>query len=222
MGAGAGEDCNKVTPRQILRLVLGSRRDPLDRATRQRTRLAAVLAWAGLGANGLSAACYGPEKAFLALSGHAELGPLLALIMVVSVAVIALSYSQMLELFPNGGGSYRVASQFLGQQFGLVSGAALLIDYVLAIGVSLASGTDAMFSLLPPGTQSYKLPVELALTTLLIALNLRGLHVALWFLFPIALAFTVVHAFLIVYGVGAMSPRLSGHLAQDLSSTAQI
>jgi amino acid transporter len=219
---GALDERITVTPRRILRLVLGTRRNPLDRATRQRARLAAALAWAGLGANGLSAACYGPEKAFLALGDHAELGPLLALIMVVSVAVIALAYSQMFELFPNGGGSYRVASQLLGPQFGLVSGAALLIDYVLAISVSLASGTDAMFSLLPSGTQGDKLSVELALTALLIALNLRGLHVAIWFLFPIVLAFTLVHAFLIIYGVGVMSPRLSGQMVQALSSTAQL
>src|SRR4029077_1673277 len=49
-----------------------------------------------------------------------------------------------------------------------------------------------------------------------------GLHVAIWFLLPIALAFTLVHAFLIIYGVGVMSPRLSGHMVQALSSTAQL
>ena len=65
-----------MIPRRILRLVLGSWRDPLDRTTRQKSQLAALLAWAGLGANGMSAACYGPEKAFLALGGHSELGPL--------------------------------------------------------------------------------------------------------------------------------------------------
>src|SRR5262249_18053649 len=118
-----------VTPRQLLRLVVGSWRNPLDPNTRRRTRLVAALAWAGLGANGLSAACYGPEKAFLALGVHAELGPVLALIMMISVGVLALAYSQMFELFPNGGGSYRVASQLLGPSLGLVSGAALLIDY---------------------------------------------------------------------------------------------
>jgi len=203
-------------------LVLGSWRNPLDPTVRQRTQLAAMLAWAGLGASGLSAACYGPEKAFLALGGHAELGPLLALVMLVSVAILALAYRQMVELFPNGGGSYRVASQLLGPSFGLVSGAALLIDYVLAIAVSIASGTDAMFSLLPFDVQGYKLPVELTLTMLLIALNLRGLRVAVWFLFPIALAFAIVHAFLIVYGVGVMAPRLSGQLSHALSGIAQL
>jgi amino acid transporter len=211
-----------VTKRRVLRLVLGSRRNPLDPTVRRRARLVAVLAWAGLGANGLSAACYGPEKAFLALGDHADLGPLLALIMVASVVILALAYSQMFELFPHGGGSYRVASQLLGPQFGLVSGAALLIDYVLAISVSLASGTDALFSLLSLDAQSYKLFVELALTALLIALNLRGLHVAIWFLFPIAVAFSLVHALLIVYGVGAMAPKLSVHVAQAISSTARL
>jgi amino acid transporter len=216
------DDRIAVTSRRILRLLLGSRRNPLDPKVRQRARLAALVAWAGLGANGLSAACYGPEKAFLALGEHPELGPLLALIMVGSVAVLALAYSQMFELFPNGGGSYRVASQLLGPQFGLVSGAALLIDYVLAISVSLASGTDAMFSVLSFNAQAYKLPVELALALLLIGLNLRGLHVAIWFLFPIALGFAIVHALLIVYGVGAMAPALSAHLTQALASSARV
>jgi amino acid transporter len=203
-------------------VVLGSRRNPLDPTVRQRTRLAVLLAWAGLGANGFSAACYGPEKAFVALGGHTELGPLLALIMVVSVVVIALAYSQMFELFPNGGGSYRVTSQLLGPQFGLVSGAALLIDYVLAISVSLASGTDAMFSVLSLNAQSYKLPVELALTILLTGLNLRGLHVAIWFLLPVAFAFVFVHALLIISGVGAMAPQLSGHVTEAFSGFAQL
>ena len=57
-----------------------------DPAARQRALLVALFAWAGLGANGLSAACYGPEKAFLALGTHGELGPVLALITIASVA----------------------------------------------------------------------------------------------------------------------------------------
>ncbi len=180
----------------------------LDPAVRQRALLVVLWAWAGLGANGLSAACYGPEKAFLALGNHTQLGPLLALIMTTSVLVIAVAYSQMLELFPNGGGTYRVTTQMLGPNFGLVCGAAMLIDYVLAIAVSLASGTDALFSLLPPAGQEYKLPVELALATMLIVFNLRGVRVAIGILLPVVLLFVVVHAFLIVFGIGIMAPRI--------------
>lgn len=193
-----------------------------DPAARQRTLLIALWAWAGLGANGLSAACYGPEKAFLALGGHAQLGPLLALITVATVALIALAYSQMLELFPNGGGSYRVTTQLLGPNAGLVSGAALLVDYVLAIAVSLASGTDALFSLLPAAGQAFKLPVELALVGLLMALNLRGVQVAIRFLFPIVLAFLLAHAFLIVFGIGFMAPRFAEQAGEAFSSTRSL
>ena len=194
----------------------------LDPAARQRALLVALWAWAGLGANGLSAACYGPEKSYLALGSHAQLGPLLALIVVASVAVIALAYSQMLELFPNGGGSYRVTSQLLGPNFGLVSGAALLIDYVLAICVSLASGTDALFSLLPPASQAFKLPIELALAGLLVFLNLRGLRVAIGVLLPVVLLFLLVHALLIVSGIGLMTPRIVGHVSEAFSGVLDL
>lgn len=193
-----------------------------DPSARQRALLAAVWAWAGLGANGLSAACYGPEKAFLALGNHAQLGPLLALLMVASVAAIAVAYSQMLELFPNGGGTYRVTTQMLGPNLGLISGAAMLVDYVLAVSVSLASGTDAFFSLLPPAGQEYKLPVELVLAGLLVALNLRGVQVAVRWLFPAVLLFVAVHAILIVLGIGLMAQRFGAEVGEAASGAVEL
>lgn len=128
----------------------------------------------------------------------------------------------MLELFRNAGGSYRVTSQLLGPDFGLVSGAALLIDYVLAICVSLASGTDALFSLLPPTGQAFKLPIELALAGLLIILNLRGRRVAIALLLPIVLLFLLVHVLLIVSGIGLMAPRIVGHLSEAFSGALDL
>ena len=62
-----------------------------------------------------------------------------------------------MELFPTGGGGYLVASKLLSPTLGMVSGCALLIDYVLTIAVSIASGADALFSFLPPAWQAYKL-----------------------------------------------------------------
>ena len=61
----------------------------------------------------------------------------------VTVLVISASYTQIIETFPSGGGAYVVASKFLGRHAGLVAGSALLIDYVLTIAVSLASGAHA-------------------------------------------------------------------------------
>jgi amino acid transporter len=194
----------------------------LDPSVRQRSMLAALLAWAGLGANGLSAACYGPEKAFLALGGHTQLGPLVALAMMATVALVALAYSQMFALFPAGGGSYRVTTQLLGPKFGLICGAALLVDYVLAVAVSLASGADALFSLLPSGGWGLKLPVELFLAAALVLLNARGLRVAIQVLFPVVLGFLLIHAILIVLGIAMKMPRLGAQAAETASATSSL
>lgn len=188
-------------------LIFGQPRDPLDPEISRRVLLAAMLGWVGLGANGLSSACYGPEKAYVALGVHTELGPFLALATTATVFVIAVAYSQVMEIFPSGGGSYRIASQLLGPKFGLVSGSAQVVDYVLTIAVSLASGTDALFSLLPVSAQTYKLPAEIALTLLLVVLNLRGMQESIRFLAPIFVGFVLVHALLIIFGVGSDATR---------------
>ena len=70
-----------------------------------------------------------------------------------TVLIVALAYNQVFELCPSGGGGYKIATQILGPYFGLVSGSALLVDYMLAIAIAIASGTDALLSLLPVGAQ---------------------------------------------------------------------
>ena len=69
---------------------------------------------------------------------------------VATVFLISASYSQIIELFPSGGGGYLVATKLLGPIPGVVSGGALVVDYVLTIAISVASGCDAIFSFLPP------------------------------------------------------------------------
>src|ERR1041385_2101488 len=123
--------------------------DPLDTKTRRHIALVAFFAWVGLGADGISSSCYGPEEAFRALGEHTDLGLYMALATAATVFVIALAYNQVIELFPTGGGGYRVATSLIGPRAGLVSGAALIVDYVLTIAISVASGVDALFSLLP-------------------------------------------------------------------------
>ena len=186
---------------KLRRLIIGAPRDPLNPDTRRHIVLIAFLAWIGLGADGLSSSCYGPEEAFLALGEHTELGIYLALATAITVFVISLGYNQVIELFPNGGGGYKVATQLLGPHAGLVSGAALIVDYVLTIAISVASGVDALFSLLPVAAQSYKVTAEVALILLLLVLNLRGMKESVVVMLPIFLGFFISHAFLIVYGV---------------------
>ena len=164
-------------------------------------RAGRFLAWVGLGADGLSSSCYGPEEAFLALGSHTHLGLYLAVATAVTVFIISLAYNQVIELFPNGGGGYKVATNLLGPHAGLVSGAALIVDYVLTIAISIASGVDALFSLLPLSAHSLQDGVELeSRSSLLIVLNLRGMKEAIKFLLPIFLGFVIMHVLLIVYG----------------------
>jgi len=181
--------------------LFGKPLDPLDKKTRRHIALVAFFAWVGLGADGISSSCYGPEEAFRALGEHTQLGLYLALATAATVFIIALAYNQVIELFPTGGGGYRVATRLIGPYAGLISGAALILDYVLTISISVASGVDALFSLFPLGFQPYKLATEVGLIVTLVLLNLRGMKEVITVLLPIFVGFILTHAFLIVYGV---------------------
>src|SRR5829696_8424759 len=178
--------------RNLRDVLFGAPRDPLAPETRQHIALAAFLAWIGIGADGLSSSAYGPAEAFMALGEHNQLALYLAVATAFTVFVISLAYNQVIELFPNGGGGYKVASNLLGPHAGLVSGAALIVDYVLTIAISIASGADALFSLLPLGVHNFKVGVEFAAIILLVMLNLRGMKEAIKFLLPIFVGFVIV------------------------------
>ena len=202
--------------------VFGKPYDPLNPETRHNLAMVAFLAWIGLGADGLSSACYGPEQAFLALGQYTHFGLYLAAATSLTVFVIALAYNQVIELFPSGGGGYKVATQLLGPRAGLVSGSALLVDYILTIAISIAAGVDALFSLLPPGAQAYKLPTQVALIIVLIMLNLRGMKESIRVLLPIFMGFFLTHAFLIVYGIIAHFEGLPHLIPDTITETQQL
>src|SRR5437660_1870793 len=183
-------------------ILLGKPKDPLDPKVFHQISLVAFLAWVGLGADGLSSSAYGPDEAYLALGQHFYLGLPLALLMAVTVFVISASYAQIIELFPTGGGGYLVATKLLGEKAGLVSGSALVVDYMLTITISVASGADALFSFLPPSVHGLKLFTEVFLILGLIFLNLRGTKESVQFLLPIFLLFVLTHIVAISLGVG--------------------
>jgi len=189
--------------RRLVRLVVGEPKNPLDPHVFHQVSLVAFLAWVGLGADGLSSACYGPEEAFLALGADRFLAPFLVLATAITVFVISASYSQIIELFPTGGGGYLVASKLLGPRAGVVSGSALVVDYVLTIAISIASGADAIFSFLPLEFQKLKLITEAAVIGLMIVLNLRGVKESVTFLVPVFLGFIFTHTLVILWGVWA-------------------
>lgn len=177
------------------------------------------MAWVGLGADGLSSSAYGPDEAFRALTGHTELAVILAIATALTVFIISYAYSRIIEHFPSGGGGYVVATKLLGAPFGVVSGSALLVDYILTITVSIASGAAQIFSFLPYSWQKWMVPVEATAIILLVILNLRGIKESIEFMVPIFLTFVAAH--LILFG-GAIiqhfheAPAIASQIGQNL------
>jgi len=183
------------------RLLLGGEKDVRDPRIFHRISLIAFFAWVGLGADGLSSANYGPPEAFLSLGDHRHLALYLAVLTAITVITISLSYSQIIELFPTGGGGYVVATKLLGPIFGLISGCALIVDYMLTISISISSGVEAILSFLPPAFFPHKLTFILLITLALILLNLRGVKESVATLTPIFVLFFITHAAVIIYGI---------------------
>ena len=206
------------------RIFLGKSRDPLDPRIFHQLSLAAFLAWVGLGADGLSSSCYGPEQAFYALGTHTHLAVFLAAATAVTIIVISASYSQIIEYFPTGGGGYLVATRLLGESAGLVSGAALVVDYALTIAMSVAAGVAALSSepIARGVTPSVRLAMSVVVVVMLIVLNLRGMKESVQVLLPIFLVFLATHAALLAFGIGrhtADFPRLAAETARETRDT---
>ena len=183
------------------KIFVGNARDLKDDRIFEKVTLVAVLAWIGLGSDGLSSSCYGPEEAYRALGQNHGMTIFIAFAVVITIAIISSSYSQIIKLFPSGGGGYKVATKLLSPQLGMISGCSLIVDYVLTIAISVASGVDAIFSNFPPAYQTYKLTVTLAMILALLLLNLRGIKESVFSLMPIFIIFLLSHAFTIVYPV---------------------
>ena len=134
---------------KISETLLGKRLDPFSGQTRQHIALIAFLAWVGFGADGSLLLLLRTGGGLFGARPAHHLGLYMALATAMTVFVIAVAYNQVIELFPTGGGGYKVATNLIGPHAGLVSGSALIVDYMLTIAISVASGVDAVFSLLP-------------------------------------------------------------------------
>ncbi len=193
---------------KTFRAIFGSPKYLKDPHLFHKMALIPVLAWVGLGADGLSSSAYGPEEAFKALGEHIYLAVFLGLATALTVFIISYAYSRIIEHFPHGGGGYIVATHMLGEKAGVVSGSALLVDYVLTITVSIASCVDALFSYVPQPLHQYKVPVACFLAVFLIILNIRGVKESIAVMAPIFMVFVVTHIVLLVYGVSAHADQI--------------
>ena len=186
-------------PGAIWRRLMGRPKSLHDPQVFHQLSLVALLAWVGLGADGLSSSSYGPEAMFKALGDQAWLAVFLAMATAFTVVIISWAYGRIIERFPHGGGGYMVATRLLGPSAGVVSGSALIVDYVLTITTSIAAGGDAVFSLpmFAPWVH-LKIGVELAVIGLLVVMNLRGVRESVTVLAPIFVVFLITHAVLIL------------------------
>jgi amino acid transporter len=131
------------------------------------------------GLDALSSAAYGPEAALtllipLGLLGLHYILPVVAAIVVLLI-IVYFSYCQTIEAYPQGGGSYTVASENLGDGAGLLAAAALMIDYVLTAAVGISAGVGALVSALPK-LQPHTLGICLLILLLLTIVNMRGVR----------------------------------------------
>jgi amino acid transporter len=203
-------------------LLVGRARSLTDKNLFHQVSLIALFAWVGLGADGLSSSCYGPEETFKALGANPHLALFVALASVVTIVAICASYSQIISLFPSGGGGYLVASKLLSPAAGVVSGSALLIDYVLTITISVASSADALFSLLPAHLAPWKLPFAFAGVAGLTLLNLRGVRESVMLWVPVFFIFVGTHAFAILYAIGHHASGLGGIATSTVSEVRTL
>nr|WTC13550.1 APC family permease [Streptomyces anthocyanicus] len=127
----------------------------------------------------LSSVAYATQEILLVLTlgglAYVHFTPWIAAAVVALMTVVVLSYQQVVRAYPSGGGSYEVVSANLGEGAGLVVGAALLVDYVMTVAVSVASGVDNIISAVPQ-LHAQRVPMALGFVALLAMVNLRGVR----------------------------------------------
>ena len=161
---------------QVRRAVIGRR---LATEEQVHERLTKVKALAVLSSDAISSVAYGTEASLgiLITAGlgvlHYNLG--IAAVIITLMVIVGTSYWQTIHAYPHGGGSYIVARDNLGDWPGLIAAAALLIDYVLTVSVSVAAGVAALVTAVP-SLQMYAVPLGVFFILLIMVVNLRGIR----------------------------------------------
>jgi amino acid transporter len=160
----------------VKRLVLGR---PFRSDRLGETLLPKRLALPIFASDPLSSVAYATQEILLILTlgglAYLHLAPWVGLAVAVLLTVVVISYRQVVRAYPSGGGSYEVASRNLGRSAGLVVAAALMVDYIMTVAVSVAAGVDNIISALPE-LNPYRVAINLVFVAFLTAMNLRGVR----------------------------------------------
>jgi len=200
------------------RLVIGK---PIATDRMAHERLPKILALPIFASDALSSTAYASEEIMAALlvSGTAlfTLTPILSVAIILLLAIVVISYRQIVMAYPNGGGAYIVAGDNLGSVPAQIAGASLLVDYILTVAVSVSAGVAAIVSLvkgLNPDSQIqvYTVPMCLLALAAITVINLRGAKESgVVFAFP---AYSFLAIMYILIGVGLYQHFFLHHLAQ--------
>ncbi|KAA8455127.1 APC family permease [Weissella paramesenteroides] len=202
------------------RFLIGKPLKTLDEGARHLSRTKAL---ALLSSDALSSVAYGTEQiitVLVAVGGVATLWlqlPVVALVLVL-LGAITLSYRQIIHAYPTGGGAYLVTSKNWGRNAGLVAGGSLLVDYMLTVAVSVASGTEAIISAIP-ALHPYNVAIGVIIILALTGINLRGLRESAGALMVPVYLFIVVMVVMIVWGLFNI---LTGQVNYQSSITGHV
>ena len=194
----------ETTGRSVWAVLIGR---PLRTSETAKERITPVEGLSALSLDALTSVAYGPEAIIvvLALAGAGALHLVLPITVaiVVLLAILVFSYRQVIDAYPGGGGAYAVSRANLGPNASLVAGAALIVDYVLTVAVSIAAGVGALTSAFPSLTTAL-VPLCLGTLAVITLLNLRGLgETARAFLLPTML---FIVGLLAIIAVGLIHP----------------
>jgi amino acid transporter len=204
--------------RSLRRMLVGR---PLATADQLHERLTKVKALAIFSSDALSSVAYATEEILLVLAaaGAAALSAVLPITVAILVllAIVALSYRQTIHAYPKGGGSYIVTRDNLGDLPGLTAAAALMLDYILTVAVSISSGVAAITSAIQ-ALHPYRVEVALVALLVMVMVNLRGLREAgTIFAAP---TYVFIGSIFLLLGVGVVKVLLGGSGGHSLLAAA--
>ncbi|WP_282801918.1 APC family permease [Secundilactobacillus kimchicus] len=206
--------------RYLKRFLIGK---PLKTTEEGGQALSKFKALALLSSDALSSVAYGTEQitaVLITVSAAALMYQIwVAVLVLILLFAITLSYQQIIHAYPSGGGAYLVATKNWGTNAGLVAGGSLLVDYMLTVAVSVTSGTDAIVSAVP-SLAHHQVLLAVLIVILIMGLNLRGLRDSASFLtFPVYLFITMI---ILMIGVGLyniMAGKVEYHAAASINSS---
>ena len=187
--------------RFLKRLLIGKPLKTLEEGSQHLSRTKAL---ALLSSDALSSVAYGTEQITTALIAASTVALWLqipiAILVLVLLTAITLSYRQIIHAYPSGGGAYVVTSTNWGRNAGLVAGGSLLVDYMLTVAVSVAAGTEAITSAVP-ALHPYSVGIGVVIILILMGINLRGVRESAGFLMVPVYLFIVMITGMVLYGL---------------------